>query len=1141
MSGQTLQKIKPITDIAAVVLKRLDEEASSTPLAYGSLKVEELAEILGGEARNPHWIGKGWKDEFGTDEDPTDPVSVARALSANARKEVKVVSWGAIIDVPKGLSLLCASDPELKEWFSGIREKLAQTYMDELEKGSVVRFGDGGSKKVPVSGLKGWWVGHAASAGGDPHMHIHLIISATAQTIDGRRGQIDGRKLLNETAKLADGSVRRVLANEMAKIGLGFGLDGEVVGVDPEIIERASTGRNSVKAIQTYFAANGTAVSDEQAWHHWRQICEGKPDKGLPESLINMIKIARGEQLGGEHLGGEAIEHAIDEAMSDPEKSKVIGRWLAEKYGVRNWDEMSKAAKKAWTEYPKYDDVTSVIALMATLPRAPKPEAVAGLCARFADDSARTELMAKVGADPRVLVGDKHWVLHSQLIREDEIRTRATRVLTTGSETSSETNLSSKNNPNNSANLASDFPFVGPHKPSIDELLTTTTGPALCVISGVAGGGKTQSLTRANKYWNDRGVRVWATARNRLTATETGISAGAISSRSLSTQALRRRIALDESRNSAKSSPTNMNMDSDINLNIESRKIADINKRNYVNMETDIIGNMNTRNSGNNDGNYFNMGVRNYANIDPDNFANIPMPGDVLVVDELGLLDHSDIEMILSLAESGVIVKALGDAHQIQPIDGSTSARLLIDIAQKLGMATLDETKRCEPWKEIHDQLRDVVTGSNDPEKVLDLLQIKSAEKIEEIIEIISSFPDSEVVVQSNDLRCQIAQLLPRPEMEMLSGSDIANVVMLRDSIAGWVGDKVVIRRNLKVISPDGEFSHIFHNGQKGQIVEVNESSVVIKVNGYSATIKRDVVKDTLALGGVHTGDSAQGQTFSRAVVVVTGMETREWLYSATTRGRNAPVIISLSETEDPRSVVEQVLLREGIAQSVDEMCKSDATLAQSVATVREVHSSDSGGPGDLVYKAREPEPVEPEPVEPEISHKDEISEPDIQEKPKPTKVSNKIFGTWDDEPIKVSAGSEKIKASPERQFENWKKRKYSGGFFYQNDNQIWVVDKVKYDLVLWEMLGKGSSITDDYFKIDIVRKIEPDSDEMYYPDLDPGPQERAAQEKARREEAFKASQENGYRSSSSSSSSSYDQGTSKGRGGGGYGYGKGR
>lgn len=48
-----------------------------------------------------------------------------------------------------------------------------------------------------------------------------------------------------------------------------------------------------------------------------------------------MIKTARGERLSG-----EAIEHAIDAALGDPEKSKAVGAWLAHKYGVDNWDQM---------------------------------------------------------------------------------------------------------------------------------------------------------------------------------------------------------------------------------------------------------------------------------------------------------------------------------------------------------------------------------------------------------------------------------------------------------------------------------------------------------------------------------------------------------------------------------------------------------------------------------------------------------------------------------------------------------------------------------------------------------------------------------------------------------------------------------
>jgi len=1043
MSGLTLQKIKPIIDVAAVVRKRLDEEAASTPLAYGSLKVHALAEILGGQARRPQWIGKGWKDNLGSGEDALDPAGVARALGADARKGVKVVAWGAIIDVPKGLSLLCASDPELKSWFSGIREKLVETYLDQLEKGCVVRVGDGGYKKVPVSGLKGWWVGHAASAGGDPHMHIHLVISATAETIDSRRGQIDGRKLLNETAKLADGAARRVLALEMAKIGLGFGLDGEVVGVDPEIIERASTGRSSVKAIQTYFASQGTPVSDEQAWHHWRQICEGKADKGLPVTLVKSIKVARGEELGG-----EAIEHAMDEAMADPEKSKVVGAWLAQKYGVSDWDGMSKVAKEAWAEYPKYDDVTSVIALMATLPRAPKPEAVAGLCARFADDDARPALMNAVAADPRVLVGDMHWVLRSQLDREEKVRDRVTKLLSGG-------------NPD-----VSDVTTA-----TIDQLLANTDGAPLSVITGVAGGGKSSTLAIANQHWSTCGVTVWATARNRLTATETGISAGASQARTLSTSALRRRITLGG--------------------------------------------------------------------------PNIPKPGDVLVVDELGLLDHGDIEMILALAESGVMVKALGDAHQIQPIDGSTSARLVMDLARKCGMPTLDETKRCEPWKEVHDPLRDVVTGDSCPEEVLGLLDIRSADNIEEVIAILNELPAAEIVVQSNDLRCQVAEALPRPEMKMLPGSDKPNIAMLRDSIAGWVGDQVVLRRNLNLVSPDGELSGSLHNGQKGEIVKVNSTSVVIKVGQHLTSIKRDVAKDILALGGVHTGDSAQGQTWDRAVVIVTGIETREWLYSAATRGRNAPVIVALSgsdvsNSDDAISLVEQVLLREGMAQTVDEMCKTDATLAQSVHQIRGGNSSDTGGFADLGDEATEAEPVELEPTEPEVSHEGEITEPDIQEKPKITNVSSKIFGTWDDEPVGPVPPLEEIKEALRRDREASGYRNYHGGFFYKNDDDIWVVDGEKRYELHRKMASENpmSPALGTYFNITKARKIERGSDEMYYPDLDTEWMDRVAKYEAKRDADTRASQ--------AIRDSSYDTSRGRGSGGGtsqghsgGYGYGK--
>ena len=40
----------------------------------------------------------------------------------------------------------------------------------------------------------------------------------------------------------------------------------------------------------------------------------------------------------------------MDAAMADPEKSKVVGVWLAQKYGVRNWAGMSRVAREAWSK-----------------------------------------------------------------------------------------------------------------------------------------------------------------------------------------------------------------------------------------------------------------------------------------------------------------------------------------------------------------------------------------------------------------------------------------------------------------------------------------------------------------------------------------------------------------------------------------------------------------------------------------------------------------------------------------------------------------------------------------------------------------------------------------------------------------------
>lgn len=823
------QMVKPVSgagavkDLAEHILG--DEEKQAAGLGLGLTKVGSLAEILGGQGRHPKWLGRGWSGEISAD--PTNSVQVSDALTDGARTQTKVHAWSFIFACNKGVSLLAAADAEVATAVAEAMELAVAEYVRVLEANCVVRLGRSGCDRVGVAGLKVWSVCHAASAAGDPHRHAHLIVSANAPTIDGRRGQIDGRGLLARHAKLADAAAQFVMERELKKIGIRIGLDGDVVGLDRDLREKASVARSAVQAIQAAFEIEGRPISDEQAWKHWRQIAEGKEDKALSASLVESIRKARGNLDPAEML-----ERAMDEMLSNSEKQSAVRQWLGKKYGLKDFAGIVKTARDAAQLEPDFDPVTRVIGLMAGLNTPPNLNEVEALCVRIVGPDEAVTLMEELGKDPRVLVGAKHFVLRSQLETERRIVARAEVLLGVGGE--------------------------------VDEVLASFDA-RFVVVSGVAGGGKTRALATARLSWQWQNLRVFATSRNSLTAADTGLAAGAAGDRSISTAALRGRLAREE--------------------------------------------------------------------------ENVPRAGDVLVVDEFGLLDHADIEMLLSLAEQGVYIKALGDSHQIQPIDHSTSARIVMDLASSKGMPSLDETKRCALWRDLHDDLREVVVKEADPAQVLDQMDIRCVQSVAEIAAIAASEPGSEIAVRSNLMRCDVAEALDRPEMPVRHNE----VAILRDGIAGWRDDKVVVRRNVRVESVGGGIYQL-KNGQRGTICVVGESEVELELaDGKRVKLDKETAKDTLALGGVYTGDSAQGQTWGKSIVVVTGNETREWLYSAATRGREAPIFVVLAESgEEASSAVTTVLSREGVARTVLEMAKTDPTLMESIRRSDAVPNSSS-------------------------------------------------------------------------------------------------------------------------------------------------------------------------------------------------------
>ncbi len=217
-----------------------------------------------------------------------------------------------------------------------------------------------------------------------------------------------------------------------------------------------------------------------------------------------------------------------------------------------------------------------------------------------------------------------------------------------------------------------------------------------------------------------------------------------------------------------------------------------------------------------------------------------------------------------------------------------------MDLARAHGMPSLKESFRTSSWKDLHDDLRRVAIGEAPTESVIASLDIRIAANAAEAAEISQGSPGAEIAVQSNDLRCRVAEALPRPPMPTNVATGKPNIAMLRDGIAGWVGDQVVVRKNVTAWRR-GTGNARVANGEKGRITAVSAKVVIVEIAGNKISMGREVAREALALGGVQTGDSAQGQTWNRAVVVLSGMETREWLYSAATSSLSAGRLTDIS------------------------------------------------------------------------------------------------------------------------------------------------------------------------------------------------------------------------------------------------------
>lgn len=289
----------------------------------------------------------------------------------------------------------------------------------------------------------------------------------------------------------------------------------------------------------------------------------------------------------------------------------------------------------------------------------------------------------------------------------------------------------------------------------------------------------------------------------------------------------------------------------------------------------------------------------------------------VIFLDEGGVVDRADYNALLDILEQrpDLQLVTMGDARQAQSIDRLDSWTLLEQAAQQAGShADLVTSRRTAAWAQEHDAIRSMAA----PAAMLDaienekrLIPVTQSNYTENVVFRLEAEPGTTAIVATNAEAAEISA-------KMQKSLKIAGVIPCRGENRLGIGDRVRTRQNNR----DGS---IF-NGDEWTVTGTSRAGVTLtRIDGKREVIvDRKYVRENVELAYASTLDSAQGITVQRAVFVVSEGIGNTGLYSATTRGKQAPIYLVVTDS-DAENPAEQA--RERLTKSIQTDDKAENAL----------------------------------------------------------------------------------------------------------------------------------------------------------------------------------------------------------------------
>ena len=833
-----------------------------------------------------------FRDERGIE--PSN-AQLAQFIAENSKAhQTAVAGFDLVFTPPKSVSIAWGlGDEQLRRGIESAHERAIQDVIRHLEQNVVMtRRGRNGVRQIETSsGVIGTKFRHWDSRAGDPNLHDHVVIANRVQGVDGQWSSIDGRMLYQygvECSELYNSLVQQYVTE---LTGLQFearSLNGkqpvhEIVGIDDEMVRAFSSRRGEISAALEQVTAkfveeHGYAPSEKQLIQLAQQATLAtRPAKDGVHSL---------EELHAEWV---AQAHVLREQGVDLPVEGALAEKL--KAASAEYEQQVLQAKRQQAyESPVQEHAAAIVARLEESRSTWRRTHVNAEVLRYARDLGLNEKQDSVLLDSiREHLSSEMLPLHAQgqrLTPREFIRADGT----------------SQYQKINHELFTSERVLAAEN--AILDAATQQVIPASSLEVFELEAEKRRAELALQGYslpeGQERMAREFATSDKLLVVGIGAAGAGKTSSTRLAVNAIEasggRVVGM---------APT---------------AAAAAVMREEMGIEADTVDKI----------------LSDWKNGAALNLS----AGDVLLVDEAGMVSTPKFQQILQLAqERDALVRALGDYRQLSAV-GSGGALRLVD--REVGAVHLDELFRFKNPDEAVATLalrEPPLVGDDQPfDWYKDQGRVVAGESDVMVEQVFTAWRDdttagkqSIMIASTNETVGKLNDLAQAHAMERGHVHPEHGSVRLHNEARAHVGDVIATRQNARRLTVNGGQDFV-KNGDLWRVTQVHEGGAMTVLHlehGGKVTLPGSYVAASVELGYASTIHRAQGATVDTAHALVDSSTDRAGAYVALTRGRESNTLyVGLGDGQKRDEVLEQ------IASAYER----DLTVHESVDAVRAEH-----------------------------------------------------------------------------------------------------------------------------------------------------------------------------------------------------------